>query len=90
MPQSDGRELIARCKVHVPRTMASLPECQSDQNGLGNAEIERAAGFDMSLPEQDHWFTWSLLQNLVADAKVDLLRRGPRRIRFYRLRTGGD
>ena len=85
MAEQEGSGLLHECKRHLLKTMASLPECAPDGPGATNAELERAAGFALDLPEQDHWFTWSILKSLELDGKVEVATRGTRRKRYYRL-----
>ena len=64
--------------------MQSLPECAADGPGLGQKALEDAAGFALSLPEYDGYFTWSLLVALTQDARVDAIQPGKRN-KKYRL-----
>lgn len=80
----DGEKLIEQCKEHVLATMRGLPECAPDGPGTRSKEIEKRAGFALKLPEQDGWFTWSLLMALASDRKVQVLRAGKRGIRHFR------
>ena len=64
--------------------MQTLPECAADGPGLGQKALEDAAGFALSLPEYDGYFTWSLLVALTQDAKVESIQPGKRN-KKYRL-----
>jgi hypothetical protein len=85
MSAVDGERLIERCKQHVLATMRALPECAPDCPGLRSKELERQAGLALGLPEQDGWFTWSILMALVAEGSVQVLRTGKRGVRHFRL-----
>jgi hypothetical protein len=62
--------------------MAGLPECAADGPGLGNKEIEDAAGFALDLPRYDSYFTWSLLVALTLEGRVEALQPGKRNKRY--------
>jgi len=83
-----GEELLEECKQHLLSTMARLPECASDQIGLGPKALETEAGFGLGLPGQDNWFTWSLLKALVNEGRLEQLdgKRG----KVYRLPGAGS
>ena len=85
MSEAEGRKLVQACRQHLLRVMARMPECAAGGQGASNAELERAAGFALDLPEQDHWFTWSLLKSLSMDHRVEAVTRGPGQRRYYRL-----
>jgi hypothetical protein len=85
MPEDQGRRLIQQCKQHLVETMRSFPECASTGAGARNADLEEAAGFALDLPEQNRWFTWSLLQSLQLEGSVEVLRHGKQGNRSYRL-----
>jgi hypothetical protein len=65
--------------------MRSLSVCSPDGEGARNADIESLAGFSLELPEQDRWFTWSLLRSLEMEGHIQVLQKGPRARRYYRL-----
>lgn len=79
-----GQALIATCKEHLLDTLRALPDCAPDGDGLGNKEIEDAAGFALHLERDDSWFTWSLLVALANEGKVEVLQPGKRN-KKYRL-----
>lgn len=79
-----GQSIIVQSMDHLIGAMRTLPDCQPGARGAGSKEIERAAGFELALPRQDNWFTWSLLQRMAADGRVELVRAGRSR---YRLRS---
>ena len=81
---ASGQALVALCKTHLLETMQTLPECAADGPGLGQKALEDAAGFALSLPEYDGYFTWSLLVALTQDAKVEAIQPGKRN-KKYRL-----
>ena len=91
MRDQEGRKLIAECKQHILAVMRSIPACSPDAGGARNSDVEEAAGFSLDLPEQDRWFTWSLLRSLEMEGYVQVLQKGPRARRHYRLaRTTGS
>jgi len=69
MLQNEGEELIKRCKKHILNVMQSLHDCRANGKGMHNKQIEEAAGFDLQLPRQDDWFTWSLLMRMPIDRR---------------------
>jgi hypothetical protein len=79
-----GQALVETCKEHLLATLRTLPECAADGPGLGNKEIEEAAGFALHLERADGWFTWSLLVALANEGKVEVLQPGKRN-KKYRL-----
>lgn len=79
-----GQAIIATRKEHLLDTLRSLPECAPNGPGLGNKEIEEAAGFALNLERADGWFTWSLLVALSNDGKVEVLHSAKRN-KKYRL-----
>jgi hypothetical protein len=81
----DGEKLIEQCKGHLLATMRDLPDCGPGGPGVQSKELEKRAGFGLKLPEQDGWFTWSLLMALASEHKVQVLRAGKRGIRHFRL-----
>ena len=81
--RSRGKWLIEGCKQHLVDVMGSLAECQPGEVGGRNSDIERAAGFEIELKEQRRWFTWTLLNSLVADERAEVVRDG--RNQRYRL-----
>ena len=81
---ASGQALIALCKTHLLENMQTLPECAADGPGLGQKALEDAAGFALSLPEYDGYFTWSLLVALTQDGKVEAIQPGKRN-KKYRL-----
>jgi hypothetical protein len=81
---ASGQALIDLCKRHLIETMVALPECAPDGVGLGQKAIEDAAGFGLSLPRYNGYFTWSLLVALTIDGKVEALQPGKRN-KKYRL-----
>lgn len=81
---ASGQALIDLCKRHLIETMQSLPECAPDGAGLGQKALEDAAGFALSLPEYDGYFTWSLLVALTLDGRVEAIQPGKRN-KKYRL-----
>ncbi len=82
-----GPDLIETLKQHVIDTMLHNADCSKDGGGLGNIEIEELSGLALRLPSQDHYLTYSLLQALIKDGRVEQLRHpnAPRRPK-YRLR----
>ena len=84
---ASGQAVVDLCKRHVVETMGALPECAADGPGLGNKEIEDAAGFALHLPRYDGYFTWSLLVALTLEGRVEALQPGKRNKR-YRLVQG--
>ncbi|MGH9437384.1 MAG: hypothetical protein ACRD22_05670 [Terriglobia bacterium] len=85
MSRSTGEKLLGDCKEHVIAIMRTLPPCQPGGDGLTNMQVEKAAGLGLNLPEQNGWLTWSLLMALAEEGKVKILRRGKRRVRYFRL-----
>ncbi len=83
----DGPTLVAQLKSHVVAVMEGLDDCEPGQVGGRNVDIERAANLALDLDVQDHYLTWSILQALESDGKVEILRTPKRR---YRLRLAGD
>lgn len=81
---ASGQALVELCKKHLVETMQSLKECAPDGPGLGNRAIEEAAGFALSLPGYDSYFTWSLLVSLTLDGSVEAIQPGKRN-KKYRL-----
>jgi hypothetical protein len=81
---ASGQALTDLCKRHLIETMQALPECGPTAAGLGQKALEEAAGFELSLPEYDGYFTWSLLVALTMDGKVEALQPGKRN-KKYRL-----
>ena len=69
----DGRRLIEECQMHLLRVMRTIPDCEPGGKGAGSVEIERNAGFDLSLSGQDNWFTWSLLRQMARDGAIDMI-----------------
>jgi hypothetical protein len=84
--QTKGEQLLDSCKQHVVATMQSLDACRPNAEGLTNIELEKAAGLALNLAEHRGWLTWSLLMALSEEGKVEVLRRGKRRIRYFRLK----
>ena len=78
----EGEKLIDACKLHLLKTMRTLPDCQPRQRGAGSFDIERAAGFGLALLRQDNWLTWSLLQRMGRDGVIDIIRAGRSRYRL--------
>ena len=85
MSEAEGRKLVEACKQHLLRVMARISACAAGGEGVSNSDLERAAGLALELPEQDHWFTWSLLKSLSMDHEVEVVARGPGQRRYYRL-----
>lgn len=83
-PMASGQALIDLCKTHLIETMRSLPECAPGGPGLGNKQIEDAAGFALHLPGYDNYFTWSLLIALTLEGHVEAIQPGKRN-KKYRL-----
>ena len=75
---ASGQALIALCKTQLLESMQTLPECAADGPGLGQKALEDAAGFALSLPEYDGYFTWSLLVALTQEGKVEAIQPGKR------------
>jgi hypothetical protein len=83
MTQSeDGHRLIEECQKHLLRVMGTIPDCEPGSRGAGSVEIERKAGFDLSLQGQDNWLTWSLLREMARDGIIDIVRAGRARYRL--------
>lgn len=84
---STGPELIEILKQHVIDTMLRTADCAKGAPGLGNIEIEELSGLALRLESQDHYLTYSLLQALIKDGRVEQIRHpnAPRRPK-YRLR----
>ncbi|MEE9277089.1 MAG: hypothetical protein V3V06_01620 [Dehalococcoidia bacterium] len=80
---SRGAELVKALKTHLLDTLQSMPECQADGEGARNKDIEGAADLALDLDEQDSYVTWSILQSLVRDGKIESVGEGRRR--RYRL-----
>lgn len=75
MPQlNGGASLVHALKDHVLHTMQSDPTCHPEGRGLGNVELERLCGLELSLPSQDHYLTYSILQALILDGLVESVR----------------
>ena len=83
---ADGGKLLEKLRNHVIRTMRTLPECTPKGSGARSKEIERAARLDLQLTEHDGWLTWSLLMSLAEGGNIKIMRRGKRRIRYFRLK----
>ena len=80
-------ELIEELKDHVLKTMSSDPRGQQGGEGLGNVEIERLADLEIPLDRppdrsQEHWLTWTIVQRLVADGLVEIVRSTKTRYRL--------
>ena len=84
--QKRGEWLIEGCKQHLLDVMESLDECRPGAPGGRNSDIERVAGFELELVEQKGWLTWTVLNGLVADGRIEAVREG--RSRKYRLLSG--
>ena len=66
--------------------MKTLPECQPEiGKGAGYRKIEEAADFDLDLPRQNGYLTWSLLWSLSEEGKIEVVP-GTETRRKYRLR----
>ena len=66
-----GRELVEELKSHVIEAFSRDPRGGHEGKGLGNSEIERLAGLEISLDrppskKQEHWLTWTIVQRLLA------------------------
>jgi len=70
----DGHRLIEECQMHLLRVMGTIPDCEPGSSGAGSVEIERKAGFDLSLQGQDNWFTWSLLRQMSRGGIIDMVK----------------
>jgi hypothetical protein len=84
---SDGRRLISQLKDHVIACMRADPECATGATGLGNTDIEALCDLELHLDSQDHYLTYSILQSLVVDGRIEQIRwpTSPTRPK-YRLR----
>ncbi len=78
----NGHRLIDECQQHLLRVMRTIADCEPGSRGAGSVEIERKAGFDLSLQGQDNWLTWSLLRQMARDGMIDLVRGGRSRYRL--------
>jgi len=83
--QQEGIVLISKCKEHLVSVLQSMSETAPDGKGLPNKEIEHACGFELHLPKQDGWFTWSLLRSLTIEGRVEILRTAAQSKGKYRL-----
>jgi hypothetical protein len=82
---NQGSELIQALLVHILESMQYLPECRPGGTGEPNRRIEEMAGLNLELTEHNGWLTWSLLQRLEQDGKIEVLRAGRRYTRLFRL-----
>jgi hypothetical protein len=82
--EDSGHALIAACQQHLMRTMQTMPDCAPGGRGVGSVEIERTAGFNLSLGAQDNWLTWSLLRHMTGEGAIEIVKVG--RVR-YRLKA---
>lgn len=81
----EGRRLIAQCKRRLLTVMRSMSSCAPDGVGARSSDLEDLAGFSLDLPAPDCRFTWSLLRSLEKEGRVQVLQKGPRTRRYYRL-----
>ena len=82
MLSDDGRGLIEECEKHLLRVMETIPDCEPGGGGAGSVEIERKAGFDLSLEGQDNWLTWSLLRQMARSGIIDMVQARHARYRL--------
>jgi hypothetical protein len=78
----DGHRLIEECQKHLLRVMGTIPDCEPGSHGTGSVEIERKAGFDLSLQGQDNWLTWSLLRDMARNGIIDMVQAPRARYRL--------
>lgn len=74
-----GRVLIEQLKQQVLGALTLDEHGLPGGKGLGNAEIERFAGLEVPLDrppnkKQEHWLTWTIIQRLAADGRVEPIR----------------
>lgn len=82
-----GEALIGELKSHVIQALAHDPRGHHGGEGLGNVEIERLAGLEVPLDRppskrQEHWLTWTIVQRLVADGIIEIVRSPKTRYRL--------
>lgn len=71
-----GYDLIEELKQQVLETLRHDPAGHPNGNGMGNSEIEKLGGLEIPLDrpsgrKQEHWLTWTIVQRLVADGKIE-------------------